>query len=106
MHSFHLDQEHLEHRQCTICKEAWPTRQNLPAETYICYRCKRDKKLPKNFSAGNEMDPGIVPEQFRGLTQVEEMLISRICRIMQVYRNMVGKGACTKSTTRYSKFLG
>ena len=29
MHSFHLDQEHLHHRQCTICKEAWPTRQNL-----------------------------------------------------------------------------
>ncbi len=22
MHSFHLDQEHLEHRQCTICKES------------------------------------------------------------------------------------
>jgi hypothetical protein len=27
MHSFHLDQEHLDHRQCTTCKEAWPTRQ-------------------------------------------------------------------------------
>ncbi len=33
MHSFHLDQERLEHRQCTICKEAWPTRQNLRSET-------------------------------------------------------------------------
>ena len=22
MHSFHVDQEHLQHRQCTICKEA------------------------------------------------------------------------------------
>ena len=37
MHSFHLDQERLEHRQCTICKEAWPTRQNLRSETYTCY---------------------------------------------------------------------
>jgi hypothetical protein len=29
------------------------------------------------------MDPGIVPEQLRGLTQVEEMLISRVCPIMR-----------------------
>ncbi|CAB4013870.1 Hypothetical predicted protein [Paramuricea clavata] len=61
MHSFHLDQEHLEHRQCTMCKEAWPTRQNLASEVYICYRCKRDKKSPKKFSAENDMDPGTVP---------------------------------------------
>ena len=67
MHSFHLDQEHLEHRQCTVCKEAWPTRQNLRSETYTCYRCKRDKKSPKKFSAENDMDPGIVPEQLKCL---------------------------------------
>ncbi len=70
MHSFHLDQGSLEHRQCTICKEAWPTRQNLTTETYTCYRYKRDKKSPKKFSAENDMDSGIVPEQLRGLTQL------------------------------------
>ncbi len=70
MHSFHLDQEHLEHRQCTICKEAWLTQQNLRSETYTCYRCKRDKKSPKKFGAENDMDPGIVPEQLKGLTHV------------------------------------
>ena len=91
MHSFHLDQERLEHRQCTTCKEAWPTRQNLKSETYTCYRCKRDKKSPKKFSAENDMDPGIVPEQLRGLTQVEEMLISRVCPIMRVYRKHGGQ---------------
>ena len=37
------------------------------------------------------MDPGIVPEQLRGLTQVEEMLISRVCPIMQVYRKHGGQ---------------
>jgi hypothetical protein len=63
MHSFHLDQQHLEHRQCTMCKETWPTRQNLASEVFICYRCKRDKKSPRKFSAENDMDPGIVPEQ-------------------------------------------
>ena len=91
MHSFHLDHEHLEHRQCTMCKEAWPTRQNLASEVYICYRCRRDKKSPKKFSAENDMDPGIVPEQLRGLTQVEEMLISRVCPIMRVYRKHGGQ---------------
>ena len=91
MHSFHLDQERLEHRQCTICKEAWPTRQNLASEVFICYRCKRDKKSPKKFSAENDMDPGTVPEQLRGLTQVEEMLISRVCPIMRVYRKHGGQ---------------
>ena len=91
MHSFHLDQERLQHRQCTTCKEAWPTQQNVASEVYICYRCKRDKKSPKKFSAGNDMDPGIVPEQLKGLTQVEEMLISRVCPIMRVYRKHGGQ---------------
>ncbi|CAB3998542.1 Hypothetical predicted protein [Paramuricea clavata] len=85
------DQEHLEHRRCTICKEAWPICQNLASEVFICYRCKRDKKLPKKFSAKNDMDPGTVPEQLRGLTQVEEMLISRVCPIMRVYRKHGGQ---------------
>ena len=91
MHSFHLDQERLQHRQCTTCKEAWPTRQNVASQVYICYRCKRDKKSLKKFSAGNDMDPGIVPEQLKGLTQVEEMLISRVCPIMRIYRKHGGQ---------------
>ena len=37
------------------------------------------------------MDPGIVPEQLRGLTKVEEMLISRVCPIMRVYRKHGGQ---------------
>ncbi|CAB3993600.1 Hypothetical predicted protein, partial [Paramuricea clavata] len=73
-----LNQEHLEHRQCTICKEAWPTRQNLTSELYICYRCKRDKKSPKKFSAENDMDPGIVPEQLRDIQSFLNRLPSRV----------------------------
>ena len=52
MHSFHLDQERLQHRQCTTCKEAWPTWQNVASEVYICYHCKRDKKSPKSLVLG------------------------------------------------------
>ncbi|CAB4027447.1 Hypothetical predicted protein, partial [Paramuricea clavata] len=81
MHSFHLDQEHLEHRQCTMCKEAWPTRQNLASEVYICYRCKRDKKSPKKFSAENDMDPGTVPEQLRDIQSFLNRLPSRMANL-------------------------
>ena len=89
IHSFHLDQERLQHRQCTTCKEAWSTRQNVASQVYICYRCKREKKSPKKFSAGNDMDPGIVLEQLKGLTQAEEMLF-RVCPIMRIYRKHGG----------------
>ena len=37
-----------------------------------------------------EMDPGIVPPQLEGLTQIEEMLIARLCPIMSVYRKHGG----------------
>ena len=105
MHSFHLDQEYLEHRQCTMCKEAWPTRQNLASEVFICYRCKRDKKSPKKFSAENDMDPGTVPEQLRGLTQVEEMLISRVCPIMRAIENMGVRGGIKDMYLTYHKIF-
>ena len=37
------------------------------------------------------MDPGIVPKQLTRLTQVEEMLISRVCPIINVYRKHGGQ---------------
>ena len=37
------------------------------------------------------MDPGIVPRQLEGLTQIEEMLIARVCPIMSVYRKHGGQ---------------
>ena len=43
------------------------------------------------YSADNDMDPGIVPQQLEGLTQVEEMLIARVCPIMSVYRKHGGQ---------------
>ena len=53
MGSFHSSQEQqLQHRQCTVCKETWPTKQNLSKDParYICHRCTRDKKSPKMYS--------------------------------------------------------
>ena len=37
------------------------------------------------------MDPGIVPPQLEGLTQVAEILIARVCPIMSVYRKHDGQ---------------
>ena len=53
---------------------------------YTCDRCRRDKKAVKSFSAANNINPSTVPVQLQGLTQVEEMLISKGWPVMRVYR--------------------
>ena len=40
-----------------------------------------EKDLPNKFSSGNNMDPGEVPEELQDLTEIEEMLISKIFNI-------------------------
>ena len=45
--------------QCKTCFESWPinksTKKAAVVDDYICTRCKRDKGLPKKFSAENNM---------------------------------------------------
>ena len=53
---------------------------------YTCDRCKRDKKPVKSFSSANDMDPGSMPDQLKGLTQAEEMRIAKGCPVMRAYR--------------------
>ena len=48
-----------------------------------CQRCRKDNQCPKLFS-DNNMDPGSVPAELKGLSQTEEMLIARCCPIMRV----------------------
>ena len=90
--AFH-EKNSWEHRLCTVCHELWPTRACLKdcPDTFICTRCKRDKRLIKKFSAANDMDPGVVPPCLRQLSQVEEMLIARACLVMSVYRKHGGQ---------------
>jgi hypothetical protein len=45
-----------------------------------------EKKSPKKFSGENNMDPGDVPEELKGLTEIEEMLIIQVFTVMSVYR--------------------
>lgn len=59
--------------------------------TYICHRCSSDKKVPKKFSAGNQMIPSSIPNELQDLTQIEEMLIARVLPIMNVYAKPGGQ---------------
>ena len=72
--------------QCKICFEAWPLKGKVKSKNaYICQRCSSDKKIPKKFSAGNQMIPSCIPNELQDLTQIEEMLIARALPIMNVY---------------------
>ncbi len=93
MQTFHTKQRKWEQRLCMVCHEVWPMRTCLDADpsTYVCTRCKRDKGETKRYSKENDMWPGEVPACLQKLSQVEEMLISRACPIMCVFRKHGGQ---------------
>ena len=41
------------------------------------------QKSVESSSSANDMDPGSVPNQLKGLTQAEEMLIAKCCPAMR-----------------------
>ena len=94
MNKFQKQIDKWNHKQCIFCLERWPVRmQHDSGCNYTCLRCKRDKHVPKLFSAQNNKDPGPVPPELEGMTQVEEMLIARACPIMSVFRKHGGQRA-------------
>ena len=108
MAKFHSSINSLEHRKCVTCKKAWPTKQGLTLARFKCLRCKGDKGNPKLYSQENDMDPGVLPLEPQGLTDIEEMLIARACSIMCVYRKHGGptglQRACFKYSSSHSGF--
>ena len=77
---FHAVINSYEVGHCITCNEAFP------GLVISASSCSQDSKESKLYSAANNMDPGPVPPVLQNLTQVEEMLISRIMPIMNVYR--------------------
>jgi ATP-dependent DNA helicase PIF1 len=69
---------------CPVCNESFPSIVIVSGE--CCRRCYTEKDSPKKFSAENNMDPGEVPEELQGLSEIEEMLIARVFPVMSVYR--------------------
>ncbi|GES78966.1 replication protein A 70 kDa DNA-binding subunit-like [Rhizophagus clarus] len=47
---------------------------------------ENQEEEPKRFSKENNMDPGDVPEELQGLTEIKEMLIAQVFMVMSVYR--------------------
>ena len=90
MAAFHRFEENLRHYHCVFCKEEWPLSASREA-LYTCSRCKKDKKPCRLYSAENDMDPGSVPAELRGLSEVEELLIARAFPIMSIYRKLGGQ---------------
>ncbi|CAG8559029.1 9051_t:CDS:10, partial [Scutellospora calospora] len=78
-----MPQNKLNHVYCLTCNEKFPSIVLVMGE---CYRCYSEKTLPKKFSLENNMDPGEVPEELQGLTEIEEMLIAQVFPVMVVYR--------------------
>ena len=66
-----------------------PSLRGKPAPLSLCrlqIKVKRDKKPCRLYSAENDMDPGSVPAELQGLSEVEELLIERAFPIMPIYR--------------------
>ena len=64
---------------CARCKEHWFQMKLLNGVCDACF--KRDRNIqegePFLFSRENNMDPGVVPDCLRDLTQMEEMIIAK-----------------------------
>ena len=86
------DLQRLRPGRCQFCGERWfvaqtPTQAAAVAEGQYTYDpCKRDKKSVKFFSSANDVDARSVPDQLKGLTQAEELLIAKGSLVMRVYR--------------------
>ena len=75
--------DNIENGVCPMCNERIP---GMKFTNEICKRCNSDKSTPKRFSEENNMDPGKLPKEIEGLTEIEEMLIAQVFTVMTVYR--------------------
>jgi len=55
-------------------------------ENLSCQHCHIEKILPNKFSADNNMNLEKIPKELQELTEIEEMLISKVFIIISVYR--------------------
>ena len=80
---FHRAMGSRDFRSCGTCGELHFTEVDSDGGRYVCKRCTKD---PVTFSAENDMDPGPVPNELAGLTQIEQLLIAQIIPMMTIVR--------------------
>ncbi|KIY43007.1 hypothetical protein FISHEDRAFT_22058, partial [Fistulina hepatica ATCC 64428] len=72
----------IQREHCTACKEFWF---DLNIQNGLCSKC-RSRKDPTKFHPSNQMFPGITPNHLTPLTQMEEMMISPVHCIVQLWQ--------------------
>lgn len=85
---FHSKFAQLKFNECITCLESFPSIK-IQSATSECIHCSCDSKI-KLYSCDNG-DPGPVPPELQGLTQVEEMLFSAVLPMMVLYHLPHGK---------------
>ena len=63
----------------------------VPSQICTSSSLTTDRKPCRLYSADNDMDPGSVPAELQGLSEVEELLIARAFPIMYIYRKRGGQ---------------
>ena len=95
MAAFHRFEENLRNYHCVVCKEETAKKHGrclLPERRYILARDARQTRSRVDYILlNNDMDPGSVPAELQGLSEVEELLIARAFPIMSIYRKHGGQ---------------
>ena len=81
--NFRKKMANIQYNACPVCNERIPSMSLVKG---MCRRCYTEKKIPKKFSAENNMDLGDIPDELKGLTEIEEMLIAQVFVVMTVYQ--------------------
>ncbi len=69
----------------------------------MCQQCYIEKLSPKKFLAENNMDLGEMPEELKGLSEIEEMLIAQVFTIMIVYQLQRGQNGYRGNIINFSQ---
>src|SRR5579859_7372235 len=83
LQNFRNKMDNIQYNFCPICNERIPLMKLVKG---VCLRCYKEKSPIKKFLAENNMDPGDVSEELKGLSEIEEMLIAQVFVVMSVYR--------------------
>lgn len=80
--AFDNDMRGLDYSVCSTCNKR-VSRTDIVRDS--CVSCRRTRG-PIMFSAENNMDIGEIPDELRGLTMIEEILIARVHPVVSVFK--------------------
>lgn len=99
--AFEVEQLTYSFSCCDICKER---RLECKGSGNMCTCCKGDKNEQKLWSGENNVDPRRVPEELSGMTDAEQMLISRLAPTCSACTSIEAWMYCFKGVLYYRPF--